>query len=317
MAGRIATGDSRRLGPALRRTRARRRGRGARPGVTGFNSLLENERRVTTEASHQLRTPLTALSLRLEEILADRRPRRRARGGHRRAGPGRAALRRRRRGRRRQPRQPAVRARADRHRRRSSRRQVTEWTPAFHAARRRIVRIGTHGARRGGAAGRAGAGARHAHRELARPRRGRHDDPAARLRPVGRHRGLRRGAGRPATSSTSTVFDRSVSGADSSGLGLALARTLVAADGGRLEMLGGASGRVRDVPAGPASPRRSRDGVGQQPTVPGSAGVRSRRSDGGGERLVAGGLGVRREHPAAVGPEAEQRAERRGRRRWR
>jgi signal transduction histidine kinase len=33
------------------------------------------------------------------------------------------------------------------------------------------------------------------------------------------------------------VFERSVSGAESSGLGLGLARTLVAADGGRLEML--------------------------------------------------------------------------------
>jgi hypothetical protein len=33
------------------------------------------------------------------------------------------------------------------------------------------------------------------------------------------------------------VFERSVSGGDSSGLGLALARTLVAADGGRLELL--------------------------------------------------------------------------------
>ena len=33
------------------------------------------------------------------------------------------------------------------------------------------------------------------------------------------------------------VFDRNVSGNDSSGLGLALARTLVVADGGRLEML--------------------------------------------------------------------------------
>jgi hypothetical protein len=33
------------------------------------------------------------------------------------------------------------------------------------------------------------------------------------------------------------VFERSVSGAQSSGLGLALARTLVVADGGRLELV--------------------------------------------------------------------------------
>lgn len=36
--------------------------------IDSFNTVLEAERRLTVDASHQLRTPLTALSLRLEEI---------------------------------------------------------------------------------------------------------------------------------------------------------------------------------------------------------------------------------------------------------
>lgn len=39
-------------------------------GVERFNEVLEAERRLTGDASHQLRSPLTALSLRLEEIVA-------------------------------------------------------------------------------------------------------------------------------------------------------------------------------------------------------------------------------------------------------
>ncbi len=39
-------------------------------GVSSFNDLLEGERQLTANVSHQLRTPLTALSLRLEEIIA-------------------------------------------------------------------------------------------------------------------------------------------------------------------------------------------------------------------------------------------------------
>jgi signal transduction histidine kinase len=38
--------------------------------IDSFNGVLEAERRLTVDASHQLRTPLTALSLRLEEIAA-------------------------------------------------------------------------------------------------------------------------------------------------------------------------------------------------------------------------------------------------------
>jgi signal transduction histidine kinase len=52
------------------------------------------------------------------------------------------------------------------------------------------------------------------------------------------------------------VFERSVSGARSSGLGLALARTLVAADGGRLELVSARPAVfAMFLPAAPAGPR--------------------------------------------------------------
>jgi len=114
--------------------------------------------------------------------------------------------------------------------------QSTEWWPAFQAEHRSLVRLGAAGLVARGLPGAQsqvlatlienslvhGAGA-----------------TTLRLRASGTWVVLEvsdEGPGVPAELEA-RVFERSVSGADSSGLGLALARTLVMADGGRLEML--------------------------------------------------------------------------------
>ena len=235
LAGRIATGDSRRLDRRYGVPELDAVAEVLDQAVTGFNALLENERRVTTDASHQLRTPLTALSLRLEEILATddldvvHTEATAALGQVERlsgvvdevVGVSR--------GNRVTAREPidvdALIAS-----------QVTEWTPAFQAARRRMVRIGTTGLVAFGLPGaQAQALATLIENSLV------HGSGTTTIRVRGSGRWVvievaDEGPGIPERLDT-TVFERSVSGADSSGLGLALARTLVAADGGRLEML--------------------------------------------------------------------------------
>ncbi len=235
LAGRIATGDSRRLDRRYDVPELDAVAEVLDQAVTGFNALLENERRVTTDASHQLRTPLTALSLRLEEILATddldvvHTEATAALGQVERlsgvvdevVGVSR--------GTRVTAREPIdvdtlIAA------------QVTEWTPAFQAARRRMVRIGTTGLVAVGLPGaQAQALATLIENSLVHGR----GTTTIRLRGSGRWVVIEvsdEGPGVP-EALDSTVFVRSVSGTGSSGLGLALARTLVAADGGRLEML--------------------------------------------------------------------------------
>ncbi len=236
VAGRIATGDSRRLDRRYGVPELDAVAEVLDQAITDFNSLLENERRVTTEASHQLRTPLTALSLRLEEILATddldvvHGEATAALGQVERltgvvdevVGVSRGS-------------RQSARVPIDIDALVAS--QVSEWTPAFHAARRRIVRIGTTGLVAVGLPGaQAQALATLIENSLV------HGEGATTIRLRGSGRWVvvevsDEGPGVP-EELDKTVFDRSVSGADSSGLGLALARTLVAADGGRLEMLG-------------------------------------------------------------------------------
>ena len=150
MAGRIATGDRRQLGRRYGVPELDAVAEVLDQGLSAFNDLLENERRVTTEASHQLRTPLTALSLRLEEILATddldvvHTEATAALGQVERlsgvvdevVGVSRGT-------------RVSVDEPFDVDELIAS--QITEWTPAFQAAGRRLVRVGRDRARGGGA----------------------------------------------------------------------------------------------------------------------------------------------------------------------
>jgi len=234
-AERISTGDARALGRRYGVPELDAVAEVLDRGVTGFTEVLENERRVTNEQSHQLRTPLTALSLRLDAVLAaddldDARIDAVAALGQVerlsgvidevvsvRRGTGIA------------PRThvPVDDLVAD---------QLLEWAPAFSAAHRRL-RAETGSALvvdvvRGA---QAQALATLIENSLAHGA----GTTTVRARPSGTWAVVEvsdEGTGVPADIEA-RVFDVHVSGASSSGLGLGLARTLVSADGGRLEML--------------------------------------------------------------------------------
>jgi signal transduction histidine kinase len=232
MAGRIATGDRRQLGRRYGVPELDAVAEVLDQGLNAFNDLLENERRVTTEASHQLRTPLTALSLRLEEILATddldvvRTEATAALGQVERLSGVVDEVVGVRRGTRASSTEPFEMLAS----------QITEWTPAFHAAGRRLVRVGATGLV---AVGLAGAQAQALATLIENSLVHGQGCTTIRMRASGTWVVIEvadDGSGVPAELE-STVFERDVSGNDSSGLGLALARTLVAADGGRLEMI--------------------------------------------------------------------------------
>jgi signal transduction histidine kinase len=235
LAERLATGDRRQL--------ARRYGIAELDsvadvldrGVGNFNMLLESERRVTAEASHQLRTPLTALSLRLEEILATddldvvRSEATAALGQvERLAGvvddvvsvsrgfPLESMMT-----------YELLELVAS---------QVVEWTPTFAAAGRYVRAEGSaHLVVDGARGAQAQVLATLVENSLVHG----HGTTTVRVRAYGSWAVVEvsdEGPGIP-PELEAHVFERSVSGADSSGVGLPLARTLVSADGGRLEML--------------------------------------------------------------------------------
>jgi signal transduction histidine kinase len=204
-------------------------------GTTAFIAVLEDERRVTAEASHQLRTPLTALSLRLEEILATddldvvHEEATAALGQVERLSGVVDEVASVRRGE--QSRQQAEVSVDD-----LVAGQISEWRPAYDRTDRVLERRGSRGL-------------------WVRATPGTQSQVLATLLENSLHHGagatvvrVRRapgwvvievsdeGAGVPADIA-SRVFEPGVSGTESSGLGLSLARTLAAADNGRLELL--------------------------------------------------------------------------------
>ena len=114
--------------------------------------------------------------------------------------------------------------------------QVEEWTPAFRERRRRLVLhplekvsvVATPGALSQVLATLVENSLQHG--------RGHGVDHRPADRPLGGRRGHRRGRGRAAVPG-SRIFERTVSSSGSTGLGLALARDLAEADGGRLELV--------------------------------------------------------------------------------
>jgi signal transduction histidine kinase len=233
-AARMSTGDARHLGRRYGVPEIDAVAEVLDHGVIGFNSLLENERRVTSEVSHQLRTPLTALSLRLEEVLAatsldDVHVEATAALGQveRLAGVidevasiNRGLV------------GPVVAYSVDG----LVDAQITEWLPAFEAQGRDLRRRGRTRRTIEGVQGmQSQVLATLVENSLV------HGGGATTIRV--RESGswvvvevADEGEGVP-VDIESHVFERNVSGGQSTGLGLALARTLIAADGGRLEML--------------------------------------------------------------------------------
>ncbi|MFJ8017810.1 ATP-binding protein [Streptomyces sp. NPDC096339] len=197
--------------------------------------MLTAERRLAADASHQLRTPLTALSMRLEEItvtddletvreeasialtqverLTDVVQRLLTNSRDPRTGS-------------------AVPFDLDE----VVKQQVEEWRPAYRSAGRAIVRSGKQGVR---AVGTPGAVAQVLATLVENALMHGGGTVALRTRVVGNQAVLEvtdEGPGVPPDLGN-RIFERTISGRNSTGIGLAVARDLAEADGGRLELL--------------------------------------------------------------------------------
>ncbi|MGR4883453.1 ATP-binding protein [Streptomyces sp. LARHCF249] len=197
--------------------------------------MLTAERRLAADASHQLRTPLTALSMRLEEItvtedletvreeatialtqverLTDVVQRLLTNSRDPRTGS-------------------AVPFDLDE----VVKQQVEEWRPAYRSAGRAIVRSGKQGVR---AVGTPGAVAQVLATLVENALMHGGGTVALRTRVIGNQAVLEvtdEGPGVPPDLGN-RIFERAISGRNSTGIGLAVARDLAEADGGRLELL--------------------------------------------------------------------------------
>ncbi|MER5735517.1 ATP-binding protein [Streptomyces sp. NPDC002262] len=197
--------------------------------------MLTAERRLAADASHQLRTPLTALSMRLEEValaddldtvkeeatialtqverLTDVVERLLTNSRDPRSGS-------------------AVAFDLDE----VVKQQIEEWRPAYRSAGRAIVRSGKQGMR---AIGTPGAVAQVLAALIENSLMHGGGTVALRTRVIGNQSVIEvtdEGPGVPADLGA-RIFERAVSGRSSTGIGLAVARDLAEADGGRLELL--------------------------------------------------------------------------------
>ncbi len=197
--------------------------------------MLTAERRLAADASHQLRTPLTALSMRLEEValaddldtvkeeatialtqverLTDVVERLLTNSRDPRSGS-------------------AVAFDLDE----VVKQQIEEWRPAYRSAGRAIVRSGKQGMR---AIGTPGAVAQVLAALIENSLMHGGGTVALRTRVTGNQSVIEvtdEGPGVPADLGA-RIFERAVSGRSSTGIGLAVARDLAEADGGRLELL--------------------------------------------------------------------------------
>ncbi|WP_299542137.1 ATP-binding protein [uncultured Streptomyces sp.] len=197
--------------------------------------MLTAERRLAADASHQLRTPLTALSMRIEEIsvtddpdtvkeeanialtqverLTDVVERLLTNSRDPRTGS-------------------AVVFDLDE----VIKQQVEEWRPAYRSAGRALVRSGKHGLP---AVGTPGAVAQVLAALIENSLMHGGGTVALRTRVTGNQVVIEvtdEGPGVPADLGA-RIFERSISGRNSTGIGLAVARDLAEADGGRLELL--------------------------------------------------------------------------------
>ncbi|WP_455358945.1 ATP-binding protein [Streptomyces sp. SYSU K21746] len=197
--------------------------------------MLTAERRLAADASHQLRTPLTALSMRLEEItvtedldtareeasialaqverLTDVVQRLLTNSRDPRTGS-------------------AVAFDLDE----VVKQQVEEWRPAYRSAGRAIVRSGKQGMR---AVGTPGAVAQVLAALIENSLMHGGGTVALRTRVTGNQAVVEvtdEGPGVPSDLGA-RIFERTISGRNSTGIGLAVARDLAEADGGRLELL--------------------------------------------------------------------------------